>query len=52
MGIIVYLVPIFRWYEQFKSGVETIENEARTGRPFSVGNEELIAKVRKRIQEE
>ena len=43
---------IFRWYARFKSGVETIEDEARPGRPFSVRNEGLIAKVRKRIQEE
>ena len=43
---------IFRWYAQFKSGVEAIEDEARPGRPFSVHNEGLIAKVRKRIQEE
>ena len=43
---------IFRWYARFKSGVETIEDEARPGRPFSVRNEELIAKVRERIQEE
>ena len=28
-----------------------IEDEARPGRPFSVRNEGLIAKVRKRIQE-
>ena len=32
--------------------METIEDETRPGRPFSVCNEELIAKVRKRIQEE
>ena len=43
---------IFRWYARFKSGVETIEDEARPGRPFSVRNERLIAKVRERIQEE
>ncbi|GFG32560.1 hypothetical protein Cfor_12387, partial [Coptotermes formosanus] len=43
---------IFRWYARFKSGVETIEDEARPGRPFSVRNEGLIAKVRARIQEE
>ena len=43
---------IFRWYVRFKSVVETIENEARPGRPFSVRNEGLIAKVRERIQEE
>jgi len=43
---------IFRWYARFKSGVETIEDEARPGRPLSVRNEGLIAKVRKRIQEE
>ena len=42
---------IFRWYAQFKSGVETIKDEARHGRPFSVRNEGLIVKVRKRIQE-
>jgi len=42
---------IFRWYARFKSGVETIEDEARPGCPFSVRNEGLIAKVRKRIQE-
>jgi len=41
---------IFRWYARFKSGVETIEDETRLGCPFSVRNEELIAKVRKRIQ--
>ena len=46
------LAQIFRWYARFKSGVETIEDEARTGRPFSVRNEGLIAKVRERIQEE
>jgi len=44
--------PIFRWYARFKSGVETIKDEARPGRPFSVRNEGLIAKVRKQIQEE
>jgi len=38
---------IFRWYAQFISGVETIEDEARPG-----CNERLIARVRKRIQEE
>jgi len=32
--------------------VETIEDEAMPGRPFSVRNEGLIAKVRKRIQVE
>jgi len=42
----------FRWYAQFKSGVETIKDEAKPGRPFSVRNEGLNAKVRKRIQEE
>ena len=30
---------IFRWYARFRSGVETIEDEARPGRPFSVHNE-------------
>ena len=39
---------IFRWYARFKSSVETTE-EARPGRPFSVRNERLIAKVRERI---
>jgi len=43
---------ICRWYARFKSGVETIEDEARPGRPFSVRNEGLIAKVREPIQEE
>jgi len=35
-----YLSPaqIFRWYARFKSGVETIEDEARPGRPFFVRN--------------
>ena len=42
----------FRCHARFKSGVETIEDEATPGRPFSVRNEGLIAKVRKRIQEE
>ena len=37
---------IFRWYARFKSGVETIEDEARPGHPFSVRNEGLIAKLR------
>ena len=32
--------------------METIEDEARPGHPFSVRNEGLITKVRKRIQEE
>jgi len=32
--------------------VETIEDVVRPGRPFSVRNEGLIVKVRKRIQEE
>ena len=32
--------------------MEKIEDEARSGRPFSVRNEGLIVKVRKRIQEE
>ena len=43
---------IFWWYARFKSGVDTIEDEARPGRPFSVRNEGLNAKVIKRIQEE
>ena len=43
---------IFRWYARFKSGVETIEDEARPRSPFSVRNAGLIAKVRERIQEE
>ena len=33
---------IFKWYARFKSGVETIEDEARPGRPFSVRNDGLI----------
>ena len=32
---------IFRWYARVKSGVETIEVEARPGRPFCVRNELL-----------
>jgi len=35
---------IFRWYAQFKSGVETIEDEARPGHPFSVRNEDSSRK--------
>jgi len=35
---------IFRWYARFRSGVETSEDEARPGRPFSVCNEGLIAR--------
>ena len=38
---------IFRWYARFESGVETIEDEARPGRPFSARNEGLIAEVGK-----
>ena len=38
---------ILRWYAQFKSGVETVEDEAKPGHPFSVRNKGLIAKVRK-----
>jgi len=45
-------MPPFRWYARFKSGVETTEDEARPGSPFSVRNEGLIAEVRERIQEE
>jgi len=41
---------IFRWYARFTGGVETIEDETRPGRPFSVRNEGLIAKVRERIK--
>jgi len=52
VGNCLSLLQIFRWYARFKSGVETIEDEARPGRPFSVRNEGLIKKVRKRIQEE
>jgi len=43
---------IFRWYARFESGVETIEDEARPGRPFSARDEGLTAEVGKRIQEE
>jgi len=43
---------IFRWYARFKSGVETTEDKARPGRPFSVRNKGLTAKVREQIQEE
>lgn len=43
---------IFRWYERFKSGVESIDDEPRPGRPISVRNEELIEKVRERVQED
>ena len=32
--------------------METIEDEARPGRPFSVRNEGFTVKLRKRIQEE
>ena len=45
-------VQIFRWYARFKSGVETTEDEARPGHPFSVPNGGLIAKVREGMQEE
>ena len=31
--------------------METIEDESRPGRPFSVHNEGLIAKLKKRLQE-
>jgi len=48
----LYRPQIFRCYARFKSGVETNEDEASPGHPFSVRNEGLIAKVRKRIQEE
>ena len=43
---------IFRLYARFKTGVETIQDEVRPGLPFSVRNEGLIAKVRKRMQKE
>ena len=35
----LYRAQIFRWYARFKSGVETIADEARPGRLFSVRNE-------------
>ena len=35
---------IFRWYARFKSGAETIEDEARPGLPFSVRNEGSLRK--------
>jgi len=41
------LAQIFRWYARFKGGVETIEDEARPGRPFSVRNVGLVSKLRK-----
>jgi len=37
-------VQIFRWYARFKSGVETIEDEARPGCPFSVRNADSLRK--------
>jgi len=40
---------IFRWYARFKCGVGAIEDEERPGRPFSIRNEGLISKLRKRI---
>ena len=36
---------IFRWNARLKSGVETIEDEARPGRPFSVRNEGDALKI-------
>jgi hypothetical protein len=40
-----FRAQILRWYARFKSGVETIEDEARPGRPFSVRNEVTIERV-------
>jgi len=40
-----------RWYARFKSGVETIQDEARPGSQFSVHNKGLMAKMKEGIQE-
>jgi len=45
-GIIVYLVHRYSGGNaRLESGVESIEDEASPGRPFSVRNEGLISKV-------
>jgi histone-lysine N-methyltransferase SETMAR len=46
------LATIKRWYNEFIHGRESLEDEARSGRPNSATNDEMVEKVREIIAEE
>jgi len=37
---------VFDWFRQFKEGRTSVESDPRLGRPSTLRNEEIIAKVR------
>jgi len=37
---------VFEWFHQFKEGRTSVESDPRSGRPSTLRNEEMIAKVR------
>jgi len=43
---------VFEWFSRFKKGDLSIEDESRSGRPSSSRNDENIAKIREKLNED
>jgi [histone H3]-lysine36 N-dimethyltransferase SETMAR len=47
---VVTLKTVYKWYERFKSGNESVEDEQRSGRPSTSKTDENVQKVSKLIR--
>lgn len=46
----VTLKSVYKWYEKFKSGIELVEDEQRSGRPSASKTNENMKKVAKKAR--
>lgn len=47
---VVTLKTVYKWYERFKSGNESVEDEKRSGRPSTSKTDENVQKVAKMVR--
>ena len=47
---VVTLKTVYKWYERFKSGNESVEDEQRSGRPSTSKTDENVQKVAKLVR--
>ena len=47
---VVILKTVYKWYERFKSGNESVEDEQRSGRPSTTKTDENVQKVAKMVR--
>ena len=52
MDLLVCLMTVQRWKKKFESGVASIKNAPKSGRPKSASRKEIISKIKEIIEKD